>query len=142
MAETVEIEFSCSFCSMSHKVSVSLPEGWVPEYSTADIEHALCPKHAPIQRFRDEQCPGCVSGWGDCGLWRDFAYSKMGLSTADIARIRSGFCPRRVNGTMSAQVGRRVLEAVDLSTQAPSVAGNSLADAILEYSARYHGKSA
>jgi hypothetical protein len=139
-----EITIYCSMCPETHKATIDLPDGWSGTYNGVDDELGLCPKHAAIQAFKDAQCPGCVGGWGDCNLWRDFAYSPPRhnahpLTEDDFKLLRLGACPRRINGTIgvhSTPGARPYIDDIDLS--APSVAGGrALADAIIDYQNTY-----
>jgi hypothetical protein len=142
-----EITISCGLCSERHKATIDLPDGWAGTYGGADDEHGLCPKHAAVAAFKDAQCPGCVGGWGDCGLWDAFAYSTpprnaRPLTENDFGLLRCGRCPRRVNGTMTAyrpERGPPRIEDLDLSTP-EAEGGRALADAIVEYQNTYHTK--
>ena len=141
------ITISCALCSNKHEQKIALPDDWRGAYDGLDDEHGLCPKHKAIAAFKDSQCPGCVGGWGDCGLFDSFAYSgkhkprgAVGLSELDHKRLRRGVCPRRVNGTISAHRfpnGDVQVEGVNLSKPAQS-GGLALSKAINEYIEKYH----
>jgi hypothetical protein len=141
---TYKVTINCSMCSEKHEAEIALPDGWSGTYDGIDDEHGLCPKHAPIADFKDNQCPGCVGGWGDCNLWRDFAYASRHdmrpLAEDDFKLMRLGACPRRTNGTLGVHNppgGPPHIEDIDLSS--PSVAGGrALADAIIEYQNTYN----
>lgn len=131
-----ELEVSCGFCPESHEVEIDLPDGWATRYAGSSDETGFCPKHSPIAPFADSQCRGCVGGWGECGLWQSFAYSdRRTLSPGDLDFIRSGVCPKRVNGALV--VDRRGVTDVDISNRATTESGEALAKAILEYWERY-----
>lgn len=130
----MKISIGCRLCSTDTKIEVETPAGWT-DAEMVDVE-ALCPAHAEIQPFIESQCPGCVGGWGDCDLWRDFAYSgQRNLGERDFVRLRSGICPRRTNGTFTVNVsgGRAQIDDLDLSERAPNAAGAALAQAIDDY---------
>ncbi len=104
---TYTVTVHCALCEAQHDTQIDLPANWHGAYPGIDDEHGLCPKHSAVQSFRDAQCPGCVGGWGDCGLFDSFAFSgerkprgATALSELDFKRIRRGVCPRRVNGTL------------------------------------------
>lgn len=126
-------------CGKEHVSQVELPDGWSSDdtiYVGSNSDGVLCPKHAPIRGFIDSQCPGCVGGWGDCGLWRSMHFPKDDpLTERDMGRLHSGICPKRVNGTLV--MDRRgpdvKIEDVDLSERAPDGAGPALVAAIAEY---------
>ena len=124
-------------CSKETKHTIELPPGWAHRYDAIDDEQSgFCPDHAAVAGFADDQCPGCVGGWGDCGLWRDFAFSgRRKLTPADFTSIECGKCPRRVNGTFT--VSSAGVEDLDLSTVAKTEAGVALALAIKDYWAAY-----
>ena len=73
----------------------------------------------------DDVCPGCVSGWGECGLYGAIGNGKV--TEADLKSIKSGLCPYRTNGTMLFTAGMG-MKRVDLSTK--SKAGEVFAAAI------------
>jgi len=133
----IELTVGCCLCSNKSKHTVSLPDGWEHRYGSVDDEaHGFCPNHADVAEFADSQCPGCVGGWGDCELWRDFAYSgRRKLTPADFVTIERGVCPRRTNGTFG--VSASGVEQLDLSTKATTKSGLSLATAIRDYWAAY-----
>jgi hypothetical protein len=120
---------------------VIVPEGWVVgEYVEIDQE-GFCPAHAGVAAFEADQCPGCVGGWGDCGMWEAFTNRyRRTVTPADYASLESGVCPRRVNGTMVVNnvPGKRTIESIDLS--APAVeGGRAFAQAIREYIVEFGG---
>ncbi len=132
-----EINVSCCLCPRSHKTHVDLPNDWRTKGTGSDIEDGFCPDHAQVADFAESQCPGCVGGWTDCDLWRGFAYSgRRDLTDNDFAVIRTGRCPRRVNGTFSFGGGMGVNE-IDLSEQASIESGVALVNAIKDYWERY-----
>lgn len=133
----VEITTYCVMCSEKTKNSIELAEGWAHVVGAIDDEQdGLCPKHAAIKDFKDSQCSGCVGGWGECDLFRDFAYSgKVKMTDEDFERIESGICPRRTNGTFS--ISGRHLNEIDMSEKAPPEAGKLLVTAIKEYIETY-----
>lgn len=131
------IEISCCLCSNKTAFEVELAEGWA---NADDIykDDALCPDHRVIELFIDSQCRGCVGGWGDCTLWKDFAHrDKRNLNDRDFELMRKGICPRRTNGTFSFNSYTGVLRDEDLSNVAPSEAGVALEKAIKDYWRRY-----
>jgi len=133
-----EIEISCCLCGNSHKTEIQLPDGWCSRYGGATAEDGFCPEHSIIADWADSQCPGCVGGWGDCELWQSFAYQyRKNLSSEDFAKIRSGICPKRTNGSFgfSTKTGR--LEEFDLSENGTVESGVSLEKAIKNYWEKY-----
>jgi hypothetical protein len=98
-----------------------------------EAAYTFCPKCAAQAWFFDAVCPGCVSSFGQCGLSDSFGYAHKKRITADqLAIVRSGRCPFRVNGTtMFSPTGG--MEVIDISEQAPTISGNAVADAIEEY---------
>ena len=142
-----EITVHCALCSEKHSTKITLPAGWSGTYGGVDDEHGLCPRHAQIEAFKDAQCPGCVGGWGDCDLWRAFAYSHpprdaRALTEADFGLLRLGACPRRTNGTLGVENTGRAVRIEDIDLSEPSIqGGRALADAIVEYQNTYHRKA-
>lgn len=133
----VELTINCCLCSKDSKHVIALPDGWAHRYGGIDDEGSgFCPDHADIAEFAESQCPGCVGGWGDCNLWRDFAFSgQRALTPADFLTIERGVCPRRTNGTF--EVSPAGVHDLDLSTRATTKSGMSLAMAIRDYWAAY-----
>jgi hypothetical protein len=134
--KNIPVIFSCCLCEKNHKAVVVLPDRWAMRYDGIDKEDSFCPEHALIAEWADAQCPGCVEGWMDCGLWRDFAYSRRDLSESDFAAIEAGICPRRTNGSMMVNDGGGI-ETLNLSEKATSRSGKCLAAAIMEYWKHY-----
>lgn len=135
----MKITVSCCLCSDQFTVETVDPDGWKLRYDGTDIENGFCPKHAAIAEFADSQCPGCIGGWMDCSLWSAFAYSgrQRDISDKDFSILKSGLCPRRVNGTMT--IGSGGIESLDLSERASVASGEALAQAIKDYCAEYPG---
>ena len=128
----IKITIRCSMCLMEHETTIVLPEGWKHRYGGLDDSDGFCPKHSKIAEWTNAQCPGCVSGWRDCGLWDAFAYSSSeGLTTTELSMIRQGICPKRVNGSI--MISNGIVSKVDLSETAPADSGIALADAIQDY---------
>lgn len=134
----MKITIHCAFCEDTHTQEIKVPSGWSTYTGVMEEENGLCPKHAAIDDFASLQCPGCVGGWGDCGLWRSFAYGKCELSESDFASIRSGKCPKRVNGSFS--FDSNGIRDIDLSRQPSTESGLALADAIVEYGQKYYNQ--
>ena len=132
----IEVSFACCMCLEEHLAEVVLPDGWDCRYDQVDEEHAFCPRHAKVADFAGDQCPGCVGGWQDCGLWSAFAHkNSRTLTENDFAVIRTGVCPKRVNGTFS--IGPQGMKTEDISERATTESGVALADAIKEYWIRF-----
>jgi hypothetical protein len=136
----MKVTFSCCLCSESASVEVAVPDGWGLRYDGMDEERAFCPKHGPVVAFAESQCPGCVGGWGDCSMWKAFAYSyDRSISEQDLTRIEGGICPKRTNGTMMFTPATG-LQDTDISERAPPDSGAAFAQAIRDYCAAYPPK--
>ena len=137
----LDVTINCGLCEAAHKTAITLPDGWAHRYDGIDDEtKGFCPKHAAVAEFAEAQCAGCVGGWTDCDLWRDFAYNhRRNLTEADFAKLEQGVCPRRTNGSLMVECGPKgaVIKDIYLSEVAPSEAGKVLAQAIRECWARY-----
>ena len=134
----MKVRLQCCFCRAAHECSVEVPAGWNSRHGlNLDVDDAFCPTHAPVERFFEAQCSGCVSGWGDCGLWRD-ALCHSTVTDAELAVIREGVCPRRVNGTYASSPAG--IESVNISDPAPRGASEQLASAIAAYQKKWRGR--
>lgn len=138
-AKEIEVEISCCLCEATHKQNIQLPDGWETRYPGIDEGKGFCPKHSIIAEWAANQCPGCVGGWGDCGLWSAFAYESARsrtLTDSDFAQIAKGICPKRTNGTFvfSSKEG---MERIDLSEPADTESGIAFVQAIKDYWAKY-----
>jgi hypothetical protein len=134
----MKITIDCCLCATDHVTEVALPDGWAHRHDAVHDDMGFCPTHAAVAAFADSQCPGCVGGWGDCPMWRAFAYGgRRDISTADFEALERGVCPRRVNGTIGFNVGQRGVHEIDLSERAPPDAGRAFAQAIRDYCAKY-----
>jgi hypothetical protein len=137
---TLTINISCCLCSEKHKAKADVPNTWCID-SQIDVENGFCPDHSIIDEWRSAQCPGCVSGWQDCGLWKGFAYERYRhtmrdtLSEAELKAVACGTCPRRVNGTFGMSDGR--LTDFDLSKKAETASGEAFVQAIRDYWLKY-----
>lgn len=132
----MEIELSCCLCHEKFITKIDIPDGWIERYDTISSGNGFCPKHTQVGEFAKKQCPGCVGEWGDCDMWRSFAYNgRRGLTENDFAILRKGRCPKRTNGTMF--LGPGGVKSINLSEVAEDAAGCAFADAIKEYSERY-----
>jgi hypothetical protein len=97
----------------------------------------LCPKHADILPWVDNNCNGCVSGWWDnsCPLKDSFAFIRKNhpatITEEQLEIIDSGKCPFRVNGCFSFSREEGFLE---INTSSPErESGGKLAGYIREY---------
>lgn len=133
-----KFEISCCFCSETFKTEIGLPKGWASRYGSTDEEWGFCPKHALVADFAEQQCPGCVGGWGDCNLFNAFAYQSWKLTETDLGIIESGVCPKRTNGTFMMTPGKREPESLRLDEQASSESGVALVQALREYKAKWY----
>ena len=142
MSKKFEVYLGCSLCSENIEFEIDVPEGWDSEYQSLSCERVLCPSHAPIKEFLDNQCPGCVAIWGDCPLYESFAYSgrRRTITERDYEILKIGICPRRVGCTLLFNSTTGDLEDIDLSERSTAKAGKMLADAIREYSKTYSNK--
>lgn len=131
-----KITIHCCLCGKSHIEEIELPYGWLLRYDDIDEDLGFCPEHSEVAEWADSQCQGCVGGWGDCDLWRDFAHSKMGLTASDLHKIEKGACPRRTNGTFSFSYDG--IEEIDLSNKGSSEAGKIFVRAILAYCEKHN----
>ncbi len=141
MEQVMKVILSCAFCSAKHSRELSDPHGW-GLVDDMEQEFSHCPKHAAIEGFIDSQCPGCVSSWGDCGLWKSFAWAgkRRDLTERELLTIRMGVCPRRVNGTLSVvreDGGTAEVKNIDLSEQSSVEHGAALELAIRNYMVEY-----
>ena len=134
------ITINCCMCDNKTEHSIDLPEGWDHKIGGIDDEDAgFCPGHAAIKPFTDDQCPGCVGGWGDCGLWRAFAYERSRtINERHLSEIEKGRCPFRVNGSFCLDVrNESIIKDDDLSERATTESGKALADGIRGYIERW-----
>lgn len=99
------ITYYCAFCDA--KETVEAPTT-LSTYCGGDVVDALCPDHVDALGFLRDQCPGCVSGWGMCPMYMAIAHGRV--SDDEIAAIRGGRCPHRVNGSFVVSVERGVAE--------------------------------
>lgn len=138
MTTTLEISIDCCLCSNKHLAEIVLPPGWEHRYFAVDDEVGFCPDHAKVAAFAEEQCPGCVGGWGSCSMWQAFAYStNRSMTERDYAALESGRCPRRTNGTTQIDRDRGTMTELDLSNLATIESGKAFAQAIRDYIAAY-----
>lgn len=125
------IEVYCCFCDKNVGQEIDIP-GFDALNDSFCGENWFCEEHAKILEFLHEQCSGCVGMWGDCSMWRSIGYPEETLTQSEINTIRSGYCPKRTNGTLRL-LANGTLERIDLSTQAPEDASNFLADSIVRF---------
>lgn len=119
-------------CERTHRYE--LPDGWTGGADAEGSMHVLCPDCQPQGAWFESQCPGCVSGPGECGLWDAFAYTHShGLSPSERVQIKAGICPFRVNGTF--ELGPDGSRTIDLSERAPN--GEHVLAAIDAYREKY-----
>ena len=139
----MKFEMSCAMLCAERQTVEAPSNGWTNTYGSDELDvegEAFCPKHVPLTDWVHSQCSGCVGGFGDCDLFRAFAYSKMELSETDMKSIEHGICPRRVNGTIVYDATNKRYIPTDFATIAEDVAGKLLADSIREYSEKWHKK--
>ena len=144
----MKINLSCIFCGKHHTTEAEAP-GWRVRHGTIENENALCPDHAIVGDFMQEQCPGCVAGWPDCGLYMSCAYCDRErvsdgyepLTEDERALIKRGGCPRRVNGSFTLDTSKSMnLEELNLSDPASPESGQALLDAIDGYLGKWAKK--
>ena len=126
-------------CNEEITIEVEMPAGWRTQYgiiSPPDSD-VFCPKHAVLKSFLSNQCPGCVSGWGECGLWDGITHHK-GLSELELCAIKHGRCPKRTNGTSEYDARTGVFDQIDFSK--PSEVGPVVETMIREYRAKWYPK--
>lgn len=141
----MEIKVRCGgiVCDKEFKVEAITPTGWSepesifePEIEPSSPHYGwLCPDCVKQREWFDQQCPGCVAGYPDCGLGKSFVYSNKTIQPEQLDIIRRGICPFRVNGTMmfdTANPGQGI-QKIDLSGVASTDSGNAVADAIVRY---------
>lgn len=136
-----DVEQTCAFCNAKAQFTIRYPAGWAikdGEFVELNEGTVFCPKHAKAQEFFDAQCPGCVAGWPDCPFFNAIAHPGDPLDEKDFNRIRSGFCPRRVNGTTV--FGPAGMESIDLSEPAPQDAAEAIATGVEQYLKLYGEK--
>lgn len=140
ITEETQFTVHCQFCGEDVAIVFHHPKGWAAiEIENQEFD-GLCPKHAGITDFIDNQCPGCVSSWGnECPLFQSFAFPNRNyprLNQEDFTKLEQGYCPRRVNGTTGFDMSRGQIETINLSDPAPE-GGKALAAAIKEYLEKY-----
>jgi len=135
----MKFELSCCICSKDELVIEVDTKGWVSVHGDEiSEEDFFCPEHAIIERWCAAQCPGCVAGWGECGLWRAFAYTKSeGLTEDQYQSIADGVCPFRINGSMTVDTVYNLIEKSDISEIGSNESGECLVNAIKEYCERH-----
>lgn len=121
----MKITLSCQFCDQEEEVEIvtmhSVRYGEI-------YQDSFCEKHRAVEAFFSEQCPGCVSGWGEC---RFFDKLDLGLSEEDKVAVLSGRCPERINGTLVVENGH--MEDVDLSSPSIKEDGKAVVQAFADY---------
>ncbi len=125
----LKMTLRCQFCNEKEEVAISTE--FTVRYGEINID-SFCEKHKNVERFFDEQCTGCVSGWDECRL---FDKLDLGLTDGDKDLLRCGRCPNRINGTMIVQHGS--VEKIDLSTPATDNACESVIQAFADYYKNY-----
>ena len=139
----MEVKVYCCMCENTFETEVDMPKGWAHQYDAMEEEeNGFCPKHSLIATgFCDQQCVGCVGGWGDCDLWRAFAYtSSRSITEKDLMVIKTGHCPYRVGGTIA--VGPFGVRKIDISERGETAAGKLLAKSIRDYIKAYPSEAA
>ena len=133
----MNIVLHCDLCSKQKTLRVR-SNRWKVRHDVIELEgKAFCPDHAAVMPFFAAQCPGCVAGWPDCPLHEAFAYRHgraPKLSEQERAYMLAGGCPRRVNGTFSADLAEGVrIASLNVSDPAPKESAAALLAAIDAY---------
>ena len=136
MSKEIKISASCTFCSAELNTEFELPDGWAFKNEDLIIPEAslFCPDHAKAALFFEDQCPGCMRGWPECGLFSSYAHDGH-LNTDESAMLKQGRCPFRINGTSTFTPGEG-FEPLDLSKPNPE-AGIAIDQAIRDYLKEY-----
>ncbi len=141
----MKVSIHCDGICCENTLDVEVPApGWVnrlDEVETGgDGSYLFCPACAPQEPWFDAVCPGCASGFRECGLSKATMYTESpGLTDAQRRSIGSGRCPFRVNGTFFIGGGGPFHEA-DISEQAPTESGAAVLAGFKAYSERYGTK--
>jgi hypothetical protein len=154
--KNVKVTLYCLLCSESVQIPIKVPKGWRNRYDSngmvevEDERSWCCPKHQEVLEFAENQCSGCVGGWGDCGLFSrldDSCRPARARTTRNykpldeeaFLSISRGLCPERVNGTFSLNVRPQGAEFtdIDLSELATVESGEALVKAFREYIERH-----
>jgi len=136
------LDLYCLFCDAQSEIPIETE--WGRNFDVVTAEDALCPKHIGVLAFVNEQCPGCVGGFGDaqeCPLAAEYMPQGKSLSHDHMVVILSGRCPHRVGGTYELDRGKpdATLTPIDISEVASSEAGKAMHDAIMDYCHKYGG---
>ena len=132
----MKISIYCIMCNKQYEQDVLLSE----DFTTIDgdyieTERGLCPKHAKLKQWIDTQCDGCAGGFGDCNLWKSFAFPSgytSKISESDFESIESGVCPRYTTGSINF-INGKIFEDEFSHDVAPVDVGKFFADEIREY---------
>jgi len=130
------VVLQCDICLDTCDVNIEIPYKWggFDGHNVGD-NGGFCPKHAEIEEFT-HQCSGCVGSWGDCPLWRAaFAdpVKRTLLTSADLKTIRSGVCPKRVDGMIYIAPNSTKNVVVKTASRSSKRSGIALEKAIKDY---------
>lgn len=124
------ITIKCKGLVCDTEIEIPTPEGFVDD---GDCE-MYCKKCSQEKEFLDSVCPGCVSGFPDCGLGESFKFSKFKITNDDLNTIKGGLCPFRVNGTFIGSPGTGI-KRVNISDKSEN--GEVMVEKIIEYHQKY-----
>lgn len=136
------VKIQCDGILCDNEFEINLP-GWLCRNDDielgGDSSYLFCQRNECQEQAKwfDAQCPGCVTGFPECGLGRSFGHSdSKGLTAEQEKQIRAGTCPFRINGSFgfSRETGFQELHLDEPAVAGP---GDAVVDAIHAYLEKY-----
>ncbi len=137
--EYKKLKLNCEAFGCDHFIEVTVPEDWTITFDESD-HNVICSDESchAFERFRSDQCAGCVSSIHDCSLRSaiEMRHEKI-LTFADIDTLLTGKCPRRHGGTFFLNPKTIEMKSLDLSTPVVSLTALGFLHCIYRYLTRY-----
>lgn len=92
----ITLKLKCCLCQKTVTKALTVAENWQVAYeNVVEEDLAFCPTHAPVEAWRKENCSNCKESFGNCSLWKAFAYKNKTMKHEDYVLLEDGFCPKK-----------------------------------------------
>jgi len=133
--EYEKLKINCEAFGCDKFFEVSAPEDWTITFNESD-HNVICPDEScqAFERFRSEQCPGCISSIYDCSLRSEMEmHHEEVLTFTDINTLLTGKCPKKHGSTWMINTETKEFKDLDLSKTVASQTALGFVHCIYRY---------